>query len=106
MGIVTTTYRYKRPPKRKKPVAIPHRIVTPSRKSKLKLRPAEEAQETTPPVNDDRKPTRAVIVTPKRKPGRPGVWPDISDEELQRRTDAADRLWRAVTAGQRTGRDE
>jgi len=46
-AIAGSTYRYKRPPKRKKPVAIPHRIVTPSRKSKLATMEGDSDNATT-----------------------------------------------------------
>ena len=44
-----------------------------------------------PPANDDRKPA---IVTARRK-GRTDV-PDMTPEEIQRRGEAADALWREL----------
>jgi hypothetical protein len=45
------------------------------------------------PANDDRK---SVIVTAKRRPGRFGNAPDMTEEEHQRRGDAAAALFREI----------
>ena len=84
--IVTSTYRYKRPPRKKKPVLLEVPAIV--RES------ARRSQRRTPaPANDDRKPA---IVTAKRRPGRFGDVPDMTLEEHQRRGDAADALFREI----------
>ena len=127
--IVTTTYRYERPPRKRKPVAIEAPAVVTAKSSR---RPApvggkEEAaaevlhapvsregegaaQPSIPreaarvisrphhsasPANDDQK---AAIVTIRRK-SRFGDAPDLTPEELQRRGEAADAMWRGLWVG-------
>ena len=119
--IVTTTYRYKRPPRKRKPVEIEGPTVVTTKSSR---RPSlggrgggrgvptayttgRRAQSSTPreaarvippphhsasPANDDRK---SAIVTIKRK-SRFGDAPDLTPEERQRRGEAADALWRGL----------
>jgi hypothetical protein len=65
--IVTSTYRYKRPPR----------------------------PETTPaPANDDRKP--AIVTVKKRRRSRFGDVPDMAPEEHRRRGEAATERWREM----------
>jgi len=94
--IVTTHYRYKRPPRKRKPVEVPAIV----RKHAGPLAPDERSNRssstTGSPANDDRKP---VIVT-ARRPGARDV-PDLTPEEHQRRGDAADALFRKVTGKDR-----
>ena len=52
-----------------------------------------EKPKPEPPANDDRK---SSIVTINRRPGRFGTVPDMTDEEHQRRGDAADALMRRL----------
>ena len=57
--------------------------------------PSQQASAPKPaaPANDDRQP---VIVTAKRRKGRFGDAPDLTQEEHQRRSDAADTLFREM----------
>ena len=86
--IVTTRYRYRRPPRKKKAVALEvPAIVT--------KRAAEPARQVAPlPADEDRK---SASVT-ARKPGRRAVAdvPDMTPEEHKRRGDAADALFREI----------
>ena len=65
--IVTTIYRYKRPPKKKRPVTLDVPVIVAPRK---RARPPAEGQSqpepaTQPPASDDRKPS--VVTTTSRK---------------------------------------
>ena len=109
--IVTTTYRYKPPPKRRKPVAIPQRIVTAKGSRRRVLEAAAEAEVTarlgkagdiqpsTPlgkastPATDDRK--SAIATGRKPRSWRSDVL-DMTPEEHQRRGDTADALFREM----------
>jgi hypothetical protein len=92
--IVTSTYRYKRPPRKRK--AVP--LQGPAIVRKGAAQPASQklsAEATfipppTEPANDDRK---SGIVTAKRRRSRFGEVPDMTLEEHQRRGDAADALF-------------
>jgi hypothetical protein len=115
--IVTTHYRYKRPPRKRKAVAIEAPAIAAAKSShrpRLAGGAAAEvsvatrrddgglAQPTTPraaapapatpPANDDRK---SAIVTARRR-GRFGDAPDMTPEEHQRRGAVADALWREL----------
>src|SRR6478735_6505621 len=105
--IVTSTYRYKRPPRKRKSVLLEVPAI---------VRRGTPKPETPPaPANDDRKPAivtttedvapaghvsgrsqpvavtpRSAIVTVKRRGSRFGDGPDLTLEEHQRRGDAAD----------------
>ena len=116
--IVTTTYRYKRPAKKRKAVVLeaPAIVAAKSRRPTWEDQAAAEvpeppaittagqrAQSSTPheatrgasPTNDGRKPA---IVTARKPRGDRGFSdvPDLTPEELQRRGDAADALWREL----------
>ena len=73
--IVTTQYRYKRPPKKRNPVTI------------------KVPEAITVRDHDDRK-ARIVITRPKR--GRFGEAPDLTPEEHQQRGAAAEELFREL----------
>jgi hypothetical protein len=112
--IVRTAYRYKRPPKRKKPVALELPAVVKAAdpaKAHRRTMPPPESTPAIPAVvrsstkragasavvaaNDDRKPA---IVTIRRTPAKilpPGLLPE-TPEEANRRGDAADALWREL----------
>jgi hypothetical protein len=104
--IVTTTYRYKRPPKRKQAVASEVPAVAKTAdpaKTHTSVRPAPKAP---PPANDDDRPTepaprpaartKSAVVT-ARKPGKRFVdVPDLMPKEHQRRGDAAGAMWREM----------
>ena len=83
--IVTSTYRYKRPPRNRKPVLLEVPAIVRKGAAKPKTTPA--------PANDDRKP---VIVTVKRRGSQFGDVPDMTLEEHQRRGEAADTLFREI----------
>jgi hypothetical protein len=97
--IVTTTYRYKPPPKKRKAVAGPaivRKATTAGIPSGGKTKPAP-----LPPANDDRQPSppgarKPAIVTARRPGARRVDVPDLTPEEYQRRGDAADALWREL----------
>ncbi len=85
--IVTTQYRYKRPPKKRKPVAIKVPEVVTVRVPK-RVGKASKSESDTKPTNDDRK---ARIVTTRPKRGRFGEAPNLMLEKHQQRGDAATR---------------
>ena len=84
--IVTSTYRYKRPPRKRKAVPLEGPAI-------VRRGAAKPADASRAPANDDRK---SAIVTAKRRPGRFGDVPDMTPEEHQRRGDAADALFREI----------
>jgi hypothetical protein len=96
MTIVTSTYRYKRPPRKRKAVALDvPAIVMPAPTKKRQgpvIRLGAEA------VNDNgEQPRPAAIVTAKNpRRGRFGDVPDMTPEEHKRRGDAADALFREM----------
>jgi hypothetical protein len=86
--IVTSTYRYKRPPQKRKVVPLQGPAIV------TKRAPAPQTSAPRPAAaNDDRK---SVIVTAKRRRGRIGDAPDMALEEHRRRGDAADTLFREI----------
>jgi hypothetical protein len=93
--IVTTNYRCKRPPKKRKPMAIKvPEVVTARDPKRVTKRQAPAEPEASPkPANDDRK---ARIVTTRPKRGRFGDVEDLTPEEHRQRGDAADALWREL----------
>ena len=106
MAIVTSTYRYKRPPKKRKPnpavLAMPA-IVTARKPKPGKMPPRVEATDQAKPApvapaNDELRPTMgrgSAIVTIRRRK-RPALAdvPDMTEEEHKRRGDAADAMFR------------
>jgi hypothetical protein len=116
--IVTTHYRYKPPPRKRKAVAIEApAIVTPksAKTAPEKASPATRLPtivRKAKPCNDNRPDptplptdgTKSAIVTVKRKSGRFGEVPDMTPEEHQRRGDAAAALW-ADLVHRATGKD-
>jgi hypothetical protein len=88
--IVTAHYRYKRPPRKKKPVLleVPAVVVKRAPRSQQASAPKPAA-----PANDDRK---SVIVTARKRKSRFGDVPDMAPEEHKRCGDAADALFRAM----------
>jgi hypothetical protein len=86
--IVTSTYRYKRPPPKRKAVPLEGPAIV------TKRAPApRQTSAPKPAAADDRKP---VVVTAKRWRGRFGDAPDLTPEEHRRRGDAADTLFREL----------
>jgi hypothetical protein len=114
--IVTTTYRYKRPPRKRTAVVLEVPAVVMVKRGRrpddCERAAAEVPEEKSPrsrgeaaqslaqpPANDDRKPA---IVTIKRK-SRFGDVPDMRGH--RRRGEAADALWRELVRRVRTGHD-
>jgi hypothetical protein len=95
--IVTTHYRYKRPPGREKPVALEvPAVVKAADPAKAHRRTKRAGASAAPAANDDPRPA---IVT-ARRPRATVTLPDglLADtpEEHRRRGDAADALWREL----------
>jgi hypothetical protein len=83
--IVTYAYRYRRPPRRKKAVALEGPKV-------IRRRVSEVASPANPtPVTTANEASKSAIVTSRRR-SRFGEAPDLTPEELQRRRDAADAI--------------
>jgi hypothetical protein len=117
--IVTTHYRYKPPPRKRKaaPLAGPA-VVTPiTRPTGRVARPIEPKQANDDHQSDDttsdlRTPSddtalpqrRPTIVTAHRPGKRYADVPDLPPEEHQRRGDAADAVWRELVR-RATGKD-
>ena len=100
MTIVTAHYRYKRPPKRRKAVALEvPAIVARAKKKRLRIS-ALDKPAPPPPANDDDKPPPkpAAIVTVRRRKHamHAHLLDGLTPEEVQRRGDAADALWREL----------
>jgi hypothetical protein len=105
-AIVTTHYRYKRPPRRKKavPLEVPAvvRAADPAkaRKRATTVRQSDEVAAGRAPANDDRMPvepstqraSESAIVTIRKPAKRYAFVPDLAEEEIQRRRDAADAI--------------
>ena len=92
--IVTTQYRYKRPPKKRKPVALAGPAITTVKRTHDERRKPN----LPPPANDDEKPSpkQPAIVATRPKGGRSDELEDLTLEELQHRGDAADELFREL----------
>jgi len=114
MTIVRASYRYKRPPKRKKPVTleVPAVVTTKSSRRPIRVKAAAEiprhapvfrrkgaAQPSTPHDAARVAPQRAAKAAILRRQSAriipPGLLAD-TPEEHRRRGDAADALWRAL----------
>lgn len=109
-AIVTTHYRYKRPPrKRAKAAAIEaSAIVTARKPGKLQTRvdASDQGKAAAAPTNDDRKSaagssavTQSAIVTARRPRAASSVPVGLladTPEEHKRRGEAADALWREM----------
>jgi hypothetical protein len=89
---VHTVHRYKRPPKRKEPVAL--KIGRIARAGNDRATASDQTAEASEPPPDKIRTSR--IVTGKRKPGRFGEAEDLTPEEYQHRGDAADALFREL----------
>jgi hypothetical protein len=121
--IVTSTYRYKRPPRRKKAVAlaVPEIVAIPRKRGrKVATAPAvtsvqrgpksdaptspqgEERLKAEPPASDDQK---SAIVTVRKRGRRFADEPDVTPEEHRRVGDLADALWRDMVR-RVTGKDQ
>jgi hypothetical protein len=97
MTIVTTHYRYKRPPRKRKAVALDvPAIVTPAPTKKRQDPVIRLGTKGAEAVNDngDRKSAIVTAKNPHRR--RYADVPDMTPEEHKRRGDAADALWREL----------
>jgi hypothetical protein len=90
-AIVTSTYRYKPPPRKLKPRAATEgpAIVIPADPKKMR-RAATRCQAIPQPANDDGAPEQSAVIT--KRPTRE----EMSPEQHKRRGDAADMLWREL----------
>jgi hypothetical protein len=87
MTVVTYVHRYKRPPRKRKAVALEVPIVVKAGKRRPVADPAPEPEQ----------PARSAIVTARKPRARFGnAAPDLSAEEHQRRGDGADALFREL----------
>jgi hypothetical protein len=84
--IVTHAHRYKRPPRKRKAVALEVPTVVKAGKRRPVADPAPEPAQ----------PVRSAIVTAKKPRARFGDAPDLSTEKHQRRGDAADALFHDI----------
>jgi hypothetical protein len=93
--IVHTVHRYKRPPKKRKPVAIkaPEVVTVRDRKRVGKQQVLDDSEAAQKPANDDRK---ATIVTTRPRRGRFGEAPELTPEEHRQRGDTAEALFREL----------
>jgi hypothetical protein len=102
MTIVRNTYRYKRPPRKRKAktaeIEVPAIVTFPREKLRRAAKPApgealriDADLQSAKTHHPERK---SAIVTIRRKPSsRFGDVPDLTPEELQQRGDAADELF-------------
>ena len=87
--IVTYAHRYKRPPRKRKAVALEVPAIV--RKSESRdSNSTDDVDIAAPSANDDRK---SAIVTNKRRGRRYADVPDLRPEEHKRRGDAADAMF-------------
>jgi hypothetical protein len=104
--IVTSTYRYKRPPKKRKAVALEVPAIVKAKSGRRQVREtAAESEESAstrwrgtrslaqPIANDDRK---SAIVTIRRRGKRFADVPDMTPEEHKRRGDGADAMFQEM----------
>ena len=97
MAIVTSGYRPKRARKKRRQPPITNRIVTPGPMKPRKGPVIRLGSETDVSLEAQSPPKRSAIVTPKRtRPSVFGPAPDLTQEELQRRSEAANALWREL----------
>ena len=89
--IVTSTYRYKRPPRKRKAVPLEGPAIV-----RGAAKPGDDNHRRPPAPLHHRWDRKSAIVTAKRRPGRFGDVPDMTLEEHQRRGDAADALFREI----------
>ena len=102
--IVTSTYRYKRPPRKRKAVPLEGPAIVRKGAASRETPPAPETPDDAPAVQPTTEPRSPAIVTAKRRAGRFGDVPDMTPEEHQRRGDAADALFREMVR-RATGKD-
>jgi hypothetical protein len=97
MTIVTTHYRYKRPPRKRKAVALDvPAIVTPAPTKKRQDPVIRLGTKGAEAVNDNGDRKSAIVTAKNSRRGRFGDVPDMTPEEHKRRGDAADALCREM----------
>lgn len=109
MTIVTTHYRYKRPPRKRKPnpAALAMPTIVTAKKPKPGDRPRRRTSDAAPPVDtsshagtksatgtSSQATTKSAIVTARRPGKHCADVPEMTPEEHKRRGDAADALFR------------
>jgi hypothetical protein len=92
MTIVTTHYRYKRPPRKRKAQAAEIEVLEIVTIPREKLRRVAKAD----PANDGHKSAIVTAKSPHRRQNRFGDVPDMTPEEHKRQGDAADALFREM----------
>jgi len=117
--IVSTSYRYKRPPRKRKAVAlevpaivrtkkIAARVDDPSGERKGWVTPTQHSTPAEPgrepPVTAAEKVPAIVTVRRRRHAMHAHLLDDLTPEEVQRRGDAADALWRELVRRVREGK--
>jgi hypothetical protein len=115
--IVTTSYRYKPPPRKRKAVPLAGPAVVPPKRKRVlpaaeerKLKTASAIVWKAKPCNDNRPegeaeiPTAGKTVSARRPGKRFADVPDLTPDEHQRRGDTADALWRELVR-RATGKD-
>ena len=95
MTVVTTHYRYKRPPRTRKVVAleVPGIVRTKQPRGTLGAQPETVG---TQPIRTIARGNATLIVTVRKTGKRFADVPDLTPEEHQRRGDAADAMWREL----------
>jgi hypothetical protein len=97
MTIVTTHYRYKRPPRKRKAVALDVPAIVKPAPTKKQRGPVIRTKGAEAVNDNGDQPRAAAIVTAKNpRRGRFGDVPDMTPEEHKRRGDAADALFREM----------
>jgi hypothetical protein len=97
MTIVTSTYRYKRPPRKRKAVALDvPAIVMPAPTKKRQGPVIRLGTKGAEAVNDNGDRKSAIVTAKNLRRSRFGDVPDMTPEEHKRRGDAADALFREM----------
>jgi hypothetical protein len=97
MTIVTSHYRYKRPPRKRKAVALDvPGIVTPAPTKKRQGPVIRLGTKGAEAVNDNGDRKSAIVTAKNPRRSRFGEVPDMTPEEHRRRGDAADALFREM----------
>ena len=102
MAIITTHYRYKRPPRKRKAVALEAPAIVRKRGRAEAVVPPHTVEEPAPgndnrPMAEPAPSWNEVGDRHRAEAGKQfGDAPDLTPEEHQRRGDAADALWREL----------
>jgi hypothetical protein len=101
--IVRTAYRYKRPPGKRKAVALDVPVVVKAVDPAQAGKRAEPAPAESPPAAKDRK-SATVTIRSRKRAMLAYLLEDLTPQELQRRGDAADALFLEIVR-RATGKD-